>query len=243
MNLLNIKNLYLGFGGHALLADVNLQIDAGERVCLVGRNGTGKSTLIRLIAGDLKPDAGEIQLQHGARVSCLSQAVSRNLDGTLLEVVLGGMAGKEPEGGVDDWEGRLMAETMLSRMALPFDADFKGMSAGLKRRTLLARALAAKPDILLLDEPTNHLDMDAIAWLETFLRQHVKTLLFVTHDRMFLQNLATRIIELDRGRLINWACDYATYLTRKEAALSAEANQRHQFDKSWAGRRRGSARG
>ncbi|WP_373499352.1 ATP-binding cassette domain-containing protein [Desulfococcus sp.] len=234
MNLLNINNLYLGFGGLALLEDLSLQIDAGERVCLVGRNGTGKSTLIRLIAGDLKPDSGEIQLQHGARVSCLSQAVPRNLGGTILEVVLGGMAGNKSEGGADEWEGRLMAETMLSRMALPFDADFKGLSAGIKRRTLLARALAAKPDILLLDEPTNHLDMEAIAWLETFLLQHVKTLLFVTHDRMFLQNLATRIIELDRGRLINWACDYATYLARKEAALSTEANQRHQFDKKLA---------
>jgi ATP-binding cassette subfamily F protein uup len=234
MNLLNIRNLYLGFGGRALLEDVNLQVDKGERICLVGRNGTGKSTLIRLINGDIRPDAGEIRVRQGARVSRLTQTVPEDIGGTLIEVVMGGLEKRGAEGGLDEWEGRLAAETILSRMNLPFDADFEGLSAGLKRRTLLARALAAGPDILLLDEPTNHLDMDAIAWLEDFIRQHVKTLLFVTHDRMFLQKLATRIIELDRGQLIDWACDYATYLKRKEAALSSEANQRHQFEKKLA---------
>ena len=230
MNLLNLKNLSLGYGGRELFSEVSLQIDAGERVCLLGRNGAGKSTLLRLIAGEIHPDAGEIQLQHGARVACLSQAVPPDLAGTLLEVVLGGVSAC----AADEWEGRILAETMLSRMGLPFDALFQDLSAGLKRRALLARALAAKPDLLLLDEPTNHLDMEAITWLEAFLRQHVKTLLFVTHDRMFLRSLATRIVELDRGRLTQWACDYPTYLERKEAALLAEENQRHQFDRKLA---------
>ena len=230
MNLLNLKNISLGYGGRELFSEVNLQMDAGERVCLLGRNGAGKTTLLRLIAGEIPPDAGEIQLPHGARVACLSQAVPQGLAGTLLEVVQGGVSA----GTTDDWEGRILAETMLSRMGLPFEALFQDLSAGLKRRTLLARALAANPDLLLLDEPTNHLDMEAITWLEAFLRQHVKTLLFVTHDRMFLRNLATRIVELDRGRLTQWACDYPTYLERKEAALSAEENQRHQFDRKLA---------
>ena len=229
MNILNIRNLSLGFGGHPLLENVNLQIDRGERVCIVGRNGTGKSTLIRLINGDIRPDAGEIQRQPGSRVTCLTQTVPQGIGGTVLKVVMDGV-----KKSGDEWEDRLAAETILSRMNLPIDADFEGLSAGLKRRTLLARALAEGPEILLLDEPTNHLDMDAIAWLEDFIRQYVKTLLFVTHDRMFLQTLATRIVELDRGQLINWACDYATYLKRKEAALSAEANQRHQFEKKLA---------
>jgi len=231
MNILNIQNLYLGYDDHPLLEDVNLQIDRGERVCLLGRNGSGKSTLIRLINGDIRPDAGEIQLRQGARVSLLSQAVPVNIVGTVLDVTLGGIRRTGATDGRREWENSLVAETILSRMDLPSDATFEALSAGLKRRALLARALAVEPDILLLDEPTNHLDMDAIAWLEEYVHRYVKTLLFVTHDRIFLQKLGTRIIELDRGRLTNWNCNYGTYLERKAAALSVEADQRHQFEK------------
>lgn len=221
----------MGYGGHPLLEDVDLQIDKGERVCLLGRNGSGKSTLIRLINGDIRPDAGEIQLRQGCRVALLGQTVPVNIVGTVLDVAQGGMEQTGATDGRREWENALAAKTILSRMDLPSDAAFENLSAGLKRRALLARALAAEPDILLLDEPTNHLDMDAIAWLEEFVRRYVTTLLFVTHDRTFLQNLATRIIELDRGRLINWGCNYATYLERKAVALSVEADQRQQFEK------------
>jgi len=234
MNLLNIRNLSVGYGARAVLENVDLQIDRGERICLMGRNGTGKSTLIRLISGDIRPDAGEIQLRQGVRVAGLTQEVPEDIGGTIIGVVLADDLKKSVEDETEEWERRLAAETILSRMNLPFDGRFEALSAGLKRRTLLARALAAQPDILLLDEPTNHLDMDAIAWLEDFILQHVKTLLFVTHDRMFLKKLAGRIIELDGGRLYNWACDYETYLERKDAALSADANQRHQFEKKLA---------
>ncbi|GBC61684.1 ABC transporter ATP-binding protein [Desulfonema ishimotonii] len=235
MALLSVKNVNLGFGGPLLLDNISLQIERGERVCLLGRNGTGKSTLLKLISRQIPPDAGEIIRQQGIRVAQLTQEVPRHLTGTVLHVVSGG---NDPESGNlpedEAWQRQVQIETILSRMKLVPEADFDSLSAGLKRRTLLARALASEPDILILDEPTNHLDIDAIGWLEEFLLRHVKTLLFVTHDRMFLRKLATRIIELDRGQLTSWACDYDTCLARKEADLSTEANQRAQFEKKLA---------
>ncbi len=231
MALLSIKNVKTGFGGPLLLDDVSLQIESGERICLMGRNGEGKSTLLRIISKDTAPDSGEIIWQQGIRVDLLPQEVPRETQGRVLDVVCGSQLSESAE---TQGEIRLLAENMLSRMKLDPDAVFGELSAGLRRRVFLARALARKPDVLLLDEPTNHLDIEAILWLEDFLIRHVKTLLFVTHDRMFLRKLATRIAELDRGRLFNWACGYDMYLERREAMLESETAQRSRFDKKLA---------
>ncbi|MGE0087406.1 MAG: ATP-binding cassette domain-containing protein [Desulfococcaceae bacterium] len=231
MALLSIKNVNTGFGGPLLLDDVSLQIESGERICLMGRNGEGKSTLLRLINRDAVPDSGEIIWQQGIRVALLPQEVPREIQGKVLDVVCGSEIQENTE---TTEEIRRRAESILSRMKLDPDAGFGELSAGLRRRVFLAKALAGNPDILLLDEPTNHLDIEAILWLEDFLLRHVKTLLFITHDRMFLRKTATRIVELDRGRLFNWACGYSTYLERREAMLESEAAHRGRFDKKLA---------
>jgi len=260
MALINLKGITLGFGSPLLLDRLDLQIEKGERVCLVGRNGAGKSTLMKVIGGELKPDGGEIIRSQGLSTAMLSQEVPRELKGTVFEVITGGLnnicslmneyhaaLGALDGGGdravveleriqheleaVGGWQASLRAETVISRLKLPAAAEFSELSGGFKRRVLLGRALVAEPDLLLLDEPTNHLDMDAIGWLEEFLLGYRGTLLFVTHDRMLLQRLATRIIELDRGGLTSWQCDYRTYLDRKKALLDAEAQQNALFDK------------
>jgi len=227
----------MGFGGNLLLDHVQLQIEAGDRVCLLGRNGTGKSTLLRLINGDMLADEGEIQKQQNVRIAMLSQDVPHGLSGLTQDIVYAGLEhpDRTAEGNVEvDWSRRLHVEKTLSRMNLNPQARFETLSAGLKRRVMLAKGLAQDPDILLLDEPTNHLDIEAISWMEDFLLKDAGTLLFVTHDRLFLQRLATRILELDRGRLTDWSCDYATFLERKQANLDAEAGQQRQFDKNLA---------
>jgi ABC transport system ATP-binding/permease protein len=235
MALISLKDVNVGFGGHPLLDQVNFQIERGERVCLLGRNGAGKSTLLRLIHGDILPDDGEIARQQGVRIAMLSQDVPHGLAGATADVVAGRLEQTNPAStDSQDPAGRLQVEKTLSRMNLDPDARFETLSAGLKRRVMLARGLACDPDILLLDEPTNHLDIDAIGWIEDFLLRYGGTLLFVTHDRMFLQKLATRILELDRGCLTNWSCDYQTFLERKQATLDAEAGQRAEFDKKLA---------
>lgn len=228
MALLSMQDVGLKFGGPALLDGVNLQIEAGERVCLLGRNGAGKSTLMKLIRGDIEPDSGEISRQQALRVAYLTQEVPHDLEGTIFEVI---------ESDFDlhnDHDAHQRIEKVLSHMKLDGEALFQNLSAGMKRRVLLAKGLANDPHILLLDEPTNHLDIEAIKWLEGFLLRYGGTIFFVTHDRVFLQNLATRIIELDRGRLTSWDCDYNTYLTRKEALLDAEESQNAKFDKKLA---------
>jgi len=235
MALISLKDVSMGFGGHPLLDQVNFQIERGERVCLLGRNGAGKSTLMRLIHGDFFPDDGEIVRQQGLRIAMLSQEVPHDLAGATADVVAGRLENPDPALPVSqDAAGRLQVEKTLSRMNLDPQARFETLSAGLKRRVMLARGLACDPDILLLDEPTNHLDIEAIGWIEDFLLRYGGTLLFVTHDRMFLQKLATRILELDRGYLTNWSCDYQTFLERKQAALDAEAGHRDEFDKKLA---------
>ena len=264
MALLAMQEVSIGFRGPLLLDRVSFQIDPGERVCLLGRNGSGKTTLMRLIQGHLEPDAGEITRQQGLRTTLLEQEVPADVHGSVFDVVAEGLGPRGQlladyhhashrlavEGG-PRWQAELdrlgheleidggwlmhqEVDRVLSRMDLDPEAEVGVLSAGMKRRVLLARALAGKPDILLLDEPTNHLDIEAVAWLEEFLLRYGGTLLFVTHDRMLLRKLATRIFDLDRGKLQGWACDYETFLTRKEAALAAEAQQNALFDKRLA---------
>ena len=264
MALVSLQDVKVSFGGPLLLEGVDLSIDRGERVCLVGRNGTGKSTIMKLITGEIKPDGGKIVFQQGVKITLLTQEVPQALFGSVFDVVSSafGEQGKllaayhhvsarlahdhseklmaeledvqhkfESAGG---WQMQQRVDEILTRLKLPEDAEFSELSGGLKRRVLLARALAGAPDLLLLDEPTNHLDIDAIAWLEEFLLTFGGTLLFVTHDRMLLQKLATRIVDLDRGRLTSWPGNYQAYLELKQAALDSEAVENAKFDKKLA---------
>ena len=232
MALLSLLDISLSFGGPAILEKVNFQIDPGERVCLVGRNGAGKSTLLRVIAGELKPDTGDVFRPAGAVYTRLPQEVPTDVVGPVHDLVAAGLRtqGEHEE----DWEREVRLENLLERLQLDPRAEFAALSGGLKRRVLLARALAGQPDLLLLDEPTNHLDIESILWLEEFLLTAKLSLFFVTHDRTFLRRLATRIVELDRGRLASWACDYDTYLVRKQEVLEAEERQQALFDKKLA---------
>jgi ABC transport system ATP-binding/permease protein len=233
MAVISLQEVSLGFGGPLLLENINLQVERGESVGLLGRNGAGKSTLLKLLNGDLSPDSGAVSRQQNLRAAYLSQDVPQELSGRVDRIVAGGLDSASLQ-FEHPWQGQLQVEQILSRMQLDPSADFEVLSAGMKRRVLLARELVRSPDLLLLDEPTNHLDIDAIDWLEDFLKRWGGTLFFVTHDRVFLQRLATRIIELDRGRLFDWNCDYVTFLQRKEALLSAEQEQNVNFDKKLA---------
>ncbi len=236
MALVSIDDLSIGFRGPPLLDSVSCQIEAGQRIGLLGRNGAGKTTFLRLLSGDEQPDQGQVRLPPGARVSLLRQDVPQNLSAIVFDVVAEGLATIEQSGGDggDDWKSQNQVEQIISRMQLAADAGFDVLSSGMKRRVLLARALVSAPDLLLLDEPTNHLDIDAINWLEEFLGRWGATLVFVTHDRMFLGRMADRILEIDRGRLFDWSCDYDTFLQRKEAALEVEEKQNALFDKRLA---------
>lgn len=264
MALVSLHDIQISFGGPPLLVNAGLHIERGERVCLVGRNGTGKSTLMRLLTGELIPDSGEIVRQQGIRITHLTQEVPHDLPGTVFDVVAGGLgdlvellsAYHKVSGRMDSesnasllqeleriqhdldakggWRAHQRVGTVLSRLQLPPDAPAAGLSGGYKRRVLLARALVCEPDLLLLDEPTNHLDIKAINWLEEFLLDFKGTLLFVTHDRMFLQKLATRIVEIDCGGLTDCPGEYAIYLKRRQAEKEAEAGQQALFDKKLA---------
>jgi ATP-binding cassette subfamily F protein uup len=229
MALIGMRDVCIGFGEPLLLDHVNFHIERRERVCLLGRNGAGKSTLLSLLSGEIAPDEGEIVYLQGVRVSLLPQEVPQEVTGTVSAIVAAGLDG--PQTGPSDSGSRLnRVEKTISRMELDPGERFETLSAGLKRRVMLARGLVSEPDVLLLDEPTNHLDIDAIGWMEEFLLRFEGALLFVTHDRRFLQKLATRTVELDRGRLIDWSCDYETFQKRKEAALAVEAGHRQKFD-------------
>lgn len=236
MALISMQEASLGFGGPLLLEAVNLQIERGEWVGLLGRNGMGKTTLLKVIYGELAPDGGVVSRQQNINVAYLPQEVPQGLGGTVAEIVAGGLEEilNVSPGYEETWRQQLQLEKVISRMELNPDAQFDMLSAGLKRRVLLARGLVKNPDLLLLDEPTNHLDIDSINWLEDFLSHWGGTLLFVTHDRMFLQKMAKRIIELDRGRLYDWNCDYSTFIQRKEAILNNEQEQNLLFDKKLA---------
>ncbi|MCA9269359.1 MAG: ATP-binding cassette domain-containing protein [Planctomycetales bacterium] len=231
MALATLEDLSIGFRGPPLLDHVSCRIEAGEKIGLLGRNGAGKTTLMRLLMGQLQADHGQITFAPGVTSAFLSQDVPQELHGPVRAIVAGGLPAHPPE---DAWKCDRAVERIMERMELPADAPFETLSSGMKRRVLLGRAIAPEPNLLLLDEPTNHLDVAAIDWLETFLAGYRGTLLFVTHDRMFLRKLAGRILEIDRGRIFDWSCDYDTFLVRKEAALEAEEKQNALFDKRLA---------
>src|SRR5271163_2932231 len=231
MPLLHLRQITLKYSSAPLLDQVDFQVDAGERICLLGRNGAGKTSLMRIITGEETPNEGELIIPNEAVVTRLIQEIPDDITGTVMEVLHAGLRADRHD---EEWQTDIRLEELSAEMHLPADHEFSALSGGLKRRVLLARALAGQPDILLLDEPTNHLDLDSILWLERFLLESKMTLFFVTHDRAFLRKLATRIVELDRGQLTSWACDYDTYLERKAANLEAEEKQWALFDKKLA---------
>ena len=261
MPLLRLDKVNLAYGHRPLLENADLEIFRGERVCLLGRNGEGKSSLMRLVAGQVMADDGTCWVRPGIRVAQLSQEVDLDTDDKVFKVVAGGLPGLAdllsdyhdaavslttnpgPEQvnrlarlqheleAADGWKMEQRVETVLSRLGLDGDALFSSLSGGWRRRAMLARALVSEPDILLLDEPTNHLDIEAIAWLEEFLLEYTGALLFVSHDRAFVRKMSTRILELDRGRLSSWPGDYDAYLRGKAEQLETEARHNALFDK------------
>ncbi len=265
MALITLDQLSISFGSLPLLDRVGLQIEANERVCLIGRNGTGKSTLLQIINGNQAPDSGLVWRQPGVKIARLAQDATLFADRPVFDVVAEGLgdlsdlvtlyhhtAVQVSENGNpalleelgnlqheledrDGWRLEQRVELILSRLSLPTEALVNTLSGGWRRRVLLARALVSQPALLLLDEPTNHLDLDAIAWLEAFLADYPGAVLFVTHDRAFLRRLATRIIELDRGTLTSWPGNYEMFQRKKEEWLSNESLQQEKFDKRLAG--------
>ncbi|MCB9495288.1 MAG: ATP-binding cassette domain-containing protein [Fibrobacteria bacterium] len=227
MALISFRDVSFRMLGVPLLDGVRFSLERGERVCLTGRNGTGKSTTMRLIIGEHEPDSGEIIRDAQTRVGYLPQDIP-DLPGTVGEIVREGAAYHALEG---EWKVDLETERWVERVGLDPDSDFAKLSGGQKRRVLLARALAGEPDLLLLDEPTNHLDIASIGWMEDVLLSSGVALLFVTHDRAFLRRVANRILELDRGRLFDWTCTYDQFLERKQAMLEAEEKAQAEFDK------------
>ena len=257
MPLIQLTGVDYGVGGPLLLENVDLTIEPGERVCIVGRNGEGKSTLLRLLAGEIAPDDGRISAQDGLRTARLAQEVPADAGGSVFDVVAAGLdaigtllaeyhhlvAGGDlaalarVQARIDaehGWDIDRRVEQVLSRLGLPEQVDFATLSGGTKRRVLLAQALVRNPQLLLLDEPTNHLDIAAIDWLEEFLRNFPAGIVFVTHDRRFLRALATRIVEIDRGRVTSWPGDYDNYLQRREERLHAQAQANALFDRRLA---------
>ena len=261
MALISLQEVSLAFGGPKLFDELTLHLEVGERVALLGRNGTGKTTLMKVIAGQLGVDNGKIIRQQAIEVTHLPQEIPPDIKGNVFDIVAVGL-GKRGEllkdyhhvshrlhtehtpelmsqldrlqteiERTESWDLNNQVEYVISKLKLDAEADFENLSGGQKRKVLLAKALVIKPEVLLLDEPTNHLDIDSINWLEDFLKNYSGTLLLVTHDRMFMRHLATRIVELDRGKLFSWACDYETFLARKQAALDMEEAQRAEFDK------------
>ena len=231
MPLVALDRVAVAFGHLPLLDDIAFQVDAGERIAIIGRNGTGKSTLLQILSGDLQPDSGLVLRQPGARIARLVQDVPLSTDRTVADVVGEGLGALDAH---DEWQRHHQADMIMTRLELPPAAIVDSLSGGWKRRVLLARALVGQPDLLLLDEPTNHLDIEAITWLESFLAEYRGAVVFVTHDRAFLERLATRIVELDRGRLTSWPGDYATFERKKEEWLANEELSNAKFDKKMA---------
>jgi ABC transport system ATP-binding/permease protein len=264
MPLLRLDNVSLAYGHLPLLAHVDFQVEPGERVCLLGRNGAGKTTLQRVITGEALPDAGDVWRQDALRIAHVEQEVPPDTEQTIYEVVAAGLGElgallteyyvvtheaaaaestslhrmAELQARIDalaGWNIGQKVETVVTRLGLPADQRLARCSGGIRRQVMLARALVSEPELLLLDEPTNHLDITAITWLEDFLLDYRGALIFITHDRMFLKHLATRIIELDRGELTSFPGDFEAYLRKKEELLEIEARTTANFDKKLAG--------
>jgi ATP-binding cassette subfamily F protein uup len=231
MPTVRLDKVSLSFGLKPLLDNAALQIRRGERVCLLGRNGEGKSSLMQLITRNIVPDSGEVWVRPGAKVATLAQEVSPGSDVTVLDVVMGGVHTAGMDG---DWEAELQVDQVIARLQLDRDAPMSSLSGGWRRRVMLGRALVSAPDLLLLDEPTNHLDIEAITWLEELMLEFDGALLFISHDRAFVRRLATRIVELDRGQLRGWPGSYDNYVQLKAAALEDEAKHAALFDKKLA---------
>jgi len=230
MSLINLSGVTFTWDSSILLDKIDLDLGHGERIGLLGRNGCGKSTLMKLIAGELEPDEGHLRQSKDLQVTRLAQEVPEGGDEKVADFIGSNLNFSEE----DQWQKEKAIGSILKQMELDGEDRFQVLSSGMKRRVLLAKAIVSKPNVLLLDEPTNHLDIDSILWLEGFLKNYAGTLVFVTHDRVFLQKLAGRIIEIDRGRLFDWSCDYQTFQKRKQAFLEAEEKQNAQFDKRLA---------
>ena len=261
MPLVTLQDIYLSYGQPPLIDHINLVIERGERVCLIGRNGAGKSTLLKILTGQITADDGVLKRASGVKIAQLEQSVPEDAQGSVFDVITQGLGtegelakryhhlilelGNNPSDQtmrdleecqseldrVNGWDINQRVESIITKMDLDADVDISSLSGGYKRRVLLARALVCDPDLLLLDEPTNHLDIDAIQWVEQFLLKWEGSLLFISHDRRFMDNLATRFIEIDRGQLTEFNCNYATYLQRKEEILEIEDRQNALFDK------------
>lgn len=263
MPLIRLSNVSIAYGTHALLNEADFQLDEGERVGLLGRNGEGKSTLLKIMEGLVHVDSGEVWRKPELKLARLDQAPELSNRETVYDAVAGGlgeigqwimryhelsvsMHSQDEQAlkelgqlqhkleGHHGWHLQQRVETVLSRLNLPSDQRISDLSGGWKRRVALARALVIEPEVLLLDEPTNHLDFESIAWLEEQLLNYQGALMFITHDRSFLQKLSTRIVDLDRGELVSWPGSYSDYLRRKAAALEEEANRNAEFDKKLA---------
>ena len=261
MALVTLQDIYLSYGQPALIDGINLSIERGERVCLIGRNGAGKSTLLNILTGNIIADDGVVKYTDGVKIAQLEQAVPTDTEGSVYEVIAQGLGKEgelaqsyyrlsadvasnptkknmaELEACqaeldlVDGWDVNSRVEAIITKMGLNPSTDIADLSGGYKRRVLLARALVSEPDLLVLDEPTNHLDIEAIQWLESFLKKWEAALLFISHDRQFMDNLATRFVEIDRGKVMEFNCNYNTYLKRKKEMLATEDKHNALFDK------------
>lgn len=264
MALISIQEVVLAYGGPKIFDKLSLQLEPGERTALLGRNGAGKTTLMKVMAGLVKPDSGAVVYQKGVTATHLPQEIPSTLPGTVFDLVLGALGDRvkllsdyhhvnhrllteyseqlmgqlerlqSEMDRTNGWETHGQVEAAIERVKLDPEAEFDSLSGGQKRKAFFARALVMNPDVLLLDEPTNHLDIESIEWLEGFLKEFKGAIIFVTHDRVFMEHLATRIIELERGRIFSWSCNYATFLERKQMALDAEAAELARFEKKLA---------
>ncbi|MDG2035118.1 MAG: ATP-binding cassette domain-containing protein [Pseudomonadales bacterium] len=262
MSLIRLEDISIEFGDNPLLKSANIAIEANERICLVGRNGAGKTTLLNIISGAIEADSGLVHRQQHLRVSQLQQTLPEAIDTTVFDVIKEGLKDQllrieeyervasqtvtddkqmqrmqELQAEIDaggGWQIEKQAETIISQLDLPAEKTLAELSGGWRRRVALGKALVSQPDLLLLDEPTNHLDIATIEWLEHTIRSYRGSVVFITHDREFLQKIATRIIEVDRAKLISWPGSYQSFLRLKEQALHEEEVQNALFDKRLA---------